>query len=49
MLVKAHERRNLAEYEGHLERDELLLDDLITAARTLRDAIDDLPTGGSEP
>ena len=44
VLVKAHERRNLAEYEGHLERDERLLADLIHAARQLRDAVKDLPS-----
>lgn len=32
VLAKAHEQRNLAEYEGHLEIDELLLRDLIAAA-----------------
>lgn len=42
VLAKAHERRNLAEYEGHLEQDERLFADLIAAARTLRDAIDEL-------
>ena len=31
VLAKAHEQRNLAEYEGHLEIDELLLRDLIAA------------------
>jgi len=49
VLVKAHERRNLAEYEGHLEPDERLFEDLVAATRTLRDAIDGLPTGDSEP
>ena len=43
VLAKAHERRNLAEYEGHLEQDNQLLADLIVAARTLREAIDGLP------
>ncbi|MEA3643687.1 MAG: hypothetical protein VBE63_27720 [Lamprobacter sp.] len=42
VLAKAHERRNLAEYEGHLEQDDQLLADLITAAKTLREAIDGL-------
>ena len=32
VLAKAHERRNLAEYEGHLEHDERLLADLLAAA-----------------
>jgi hypothetical protein len=35
VLAKAHERRNLAEYEGHLERDEALLTELIAAAKGL--------------
>jgi hypothetical protein len=43
VLAKAHERRNLAEYEGHLERDERLLADLITAARRLSDTVSGLP------
>ncbi|MEQ8515390.1 MAG: hypothetical protein RIC38_07285 [Chromatocurvus sp.] len=42
VLAKAHERRNLAEYEGHLEQDDQLLTDLIGAARRLREAIDGL-------
>lgn len=43
VLAKAHERRNLAEYEGHLERDERLLTDLITAAERLSEAVSALP------
>lgn len=43
VLVKAHERRNRAEYEGHLERDERLLADLITAAKRLSDVVSALP------
>lgn len=35
VLAKAHERRNLAEYEGHLERDDRLLGELITIAGEL--------------
>jgi hypothetical protein len=42
VLAKVHERRNLAEYEGHLEQDDQLLTDLIGAARRLREAIDGL-------
>jgi hypothetical protein len=48
VLAKAHERRNLAEYEGHLEPDDRLLADLISAARALRDAIEGLPADDSE-
>jgi hypothetical protein len=36
ILAKAHERRNLAEYEGHLEEDERLLAELIAVAAQLR-------------
>lgn len=43
VLAKAHERRNLAEYEGHLERDGQLLADLLAAATMLRDSIERLP------
>ena len=35
VLDKCHDRRNLAEYEGHLEIDEQLLQDLIAATRIL--------------
>lgn len=35
ILAKAHERRNLAEYEGHLERDDRLLAELIAIADEL--------------
>lgn len=37
VLAKAHEKRNLAEYEGYLEQDERLLADMLT--RALRDAL----------
>lgn len=36
VLAKAHERRNLAEYEGHLEHDDRLLAELIAIANGLR-------------
>lgn len=39
VLAKAHERRNLAEYEGFLERDERLLADVIAATRALVNAL----------
>ncbi len=35
VLAKAHERRNLAEYEGYLEPDERLLTDVIAATQAL--------------
>ena len=43
VLAKAHERRNLAEYEGHLEHDEQLLTGLISAAMRLSAIIQALP------
>lgn len=46
VLAKSHERRNLAEYEGHLEQDDRLLSDLINAAEALRKAIDAIPPAG---
>ncbi len=39
VLAKAHEKRNLAEYEGYLEPDERLLSDTIAATRALIDAL----------
>lgn len=44
VLAKAHERRNLAEYEGHLEHDPQLLDGLIAAARRLLATIESMPS-----
>lgn len=35
VLAKCHERRNIAEYEGHLEIDDQLLLDLLKASQTL--------------
>ena len=43
VLAKAHERRNLAEYEGHLERDEKLMAELAATAARLRAIIEALP------
>lgn len=42
VLAKAHERRNLAEYEGHLEHDDRLLADLLTTAKRLLEAVEAL-------
>jgi hypothetical protein len=39
VLAKAHERRNLAEYEGQLEHDEQLLADVLAAAGKLLETI----------
>ena len=43
VLAKAHDRRNLAEYEGHLQRDDQLLADLMAAADRLRATVEALP------
>jgi len=39
LLSKCHERRNLAEYEGFVDVDDRLLEDLLIAAGTLLDAV----------
>jgi hypothetical protein len=39
VLAKAHEHRNLAEYEGHLEPDEQLLSDMLAATARLADGL----------
>ncbi len=39
VLAKAHQTRNLAEYEGYLETDERLLADLLAATRALIDLL----------
>jgi hypothetical protein len=49
VLAKAHERRNLAEYEGHLEHDERLLADMLAAAELLLATIRKLPEGAEKP
>lgn len=40
VLSKAHEQRNLAEYEGHVDVDEHLLRDLIAACETVAATIE---------
>jgi len=39
VLAKCHELRNRAEYEGQLDVDERLMEDLIAAASAVRDAL----------
>jgi hypothetical protein len=39
VLAKAHEQRNLAEYEGQLEPDEQLLSDMLAATVRLADGL----------
>lgn len=43
VLAKAHEMRNVAEYEGHLEADAPMLRNLIEAAEAVRIAVMALP------
>lgn len=43
VLAKAHERRNIAEYEGYLELDERLLADVVAATQALQNVIAKLP------
>jgi hypothetical protein len=43
VLAKAHEVRNVAEYQGHFDADETLLLNLIQAAEKVRAAVDSLP------
>lgn len=43
LLAKCHERRDLAEYEGFVEVDARLLEDLIGAAGELLEALRELP------
>ena len=40
VLSKAHEHRNLAEYEGHVEVDQRLLHDLIAARDTVAETVE---------
>ena len=41
-LAKCHQRRNVAEYEGHLEVDERLISDLVTCAKNIYDSVSKL-------
>ena|SRR5207249_10610996 len=43
IFLKAHNQRNLAEYEGHTEIDKQLLDDLIRCTKKLQIAVGKLP------
>lgn len=43
VLAKAHELRNIAEYEGHFDADATLLRNLIEAAEAVRAAVVALP------
>ena len=41
VLAKAHASRNVTEYEGSLDIDERLIEDMIRAAKTVKKALDD--------
>jgi hypothetical protein len=43
VLAKAHEIRNIAEYEGELEIDERIAADLLAACRVVADKLTNLP------
>ena len=40
LFSKCHDKRNLAEYEGHFEVDEQLLSELITCSKKLKTLVD---------
>ena len=42
ILDKAHKVRNLGEYEGHLDVDELFVTDLVAAAQSVATAVEQL-------
>ena len=42
LFSKCHDKRNLAEYEGHYETDEQLLSELITNTKTLLDCVNQI-------
>lgn len=42
VLARAHEKRNLAEYEGHVDVDDRFIEDLMDASQSVLDAIDSM-------
>lgn len=48
IFLRAHNERNLAEYEGHMELDEQLLADLIRCAKKLETAVGKLDPPAAE-
>ena len=44
ILAKAHDTRNLGEYEGDLNVDERFVTELVTAAQTVAHAVQELPS-----
>ena len=47
VLAKAHQARNVAEYEGHLEADATLVRSLVDAADAVYKAVQAMPPPGS--
>lgn len=45
VLAKAHDLRNLAEYEGHVEVEQRLVADVITACETVAARLESMPQG----
>lgn len=45
VLAKAHDRRNLAEYEGHVDVEERLVLDVVAACETVAGKLDELRAG----
>lgn len=45
VLAKAHDLRNLAEYEGHVDVEQRLVVDVITACETIAARLDATPQG----
>lgn len=48
VLSTCHGKRNLAEYEGIVDVDTRLLEDLLDAAEALSEAVSDLPPPAEE-
>jgi hypothetical protein len=48
VLAKAHERRNIAEYEGHLEQDEKLLAEVIAIAKRVQKKLQPPPPADAD-
>ena len=42
VLAKAHDQRNLAEYEGHIDVDARLVADVVAACETVAVKVDEL-------
>jgi hypothetical protein len=49
VLAKAHELRNLAEYEGHVDVEERLVRDVVAVCETVAKTIDQIQQAPQEP